>query len=271
MKDATNGSLTEETWRKSHQWVGLTRKHATAAARDTVVADAFKKHCTNAPDPDLGGAWRSCFSDEHYFPTLLAIGGWDGETDCEGDMTHTVWCRGWHCVGDAKLHPRTYHAGDFDEFSTSKSIPKEEEEEGDEKVEDENGEEKRKKEKKRQQSNSPPATPAAAAAFLRSLRRAPPVSIGADPREPCSDDAAAEAAGTLLSPVSALAARARGGTVAASEHSQNRRRRHRSSSDDPAALLGGRCSLFARKFKVDVADRVKRGVVALSVEDFERE
>jgi hypothetical protein len=72
--------LPEDSWRKSHQWVGLTRKHAAATASDTVVADAFKKHCTNAPDPDLGGAWRSCFSDEHYFPTLLAIGGWDDET-----------------------------------------------------------------------------------------------------------------------------------------------------------------------------------------------
>lgn len=71
---------TEDSWRKSHQWVGLTRKHAAATASDTVVAEAFKRHCTNAPDPDLGGAWRSCFSDEHYFPTLLAIGGWDSET-----------------------------------------------------------------------------------------------------------------------------------------------------------------------------------------------
>jgi hypothetical protein len=71
---------TEASWRKSHQWVGLTRKHAAATAADTVVAEAFKRHCTNAPDPDLGGAWRSCFSDEHYFPTLLAIGGWDSET-----------------------------------------------------------------------------------------------------------------------------------------------------------------------------------------------
>ena len=80
MKDATGGKLTEASWRKSHQWVGLTRKHAAATAADAVVAEAFKKHCTNAPDPDLGGAWRSCFSDEHYFPTLLAIGGWDSET-----------------------------------------------------------------------------------------------------------------------------------------------------------------------------------------------
>lgn len=71
---------TENSWRKSHQWVGLTRKHAAATAADTLVAEAFKKHCTNAPDPDLGGAWRSCFSDEHYFPTLLAIGEWDSET-----------------------------------------------------------------------------------------------------------------------------------------------------------------------------------------------
>lgn len=76
----TTTKSTEDSWRKSHQWVGLTRKHAAATAADAVVAEAFKRHCTNAPDPDLGGAWRSCFSDEHYFPTLLAIGGWDSET-----------------------------------------------------------------------------------------------------------------------------------------------------------------------------------------------
>lgn len=268
MKDATDGALTESTWRKSHQWVGLTRKHASAAARDVLVAAAFKKHCTNAPDPDLGGAWRSCFSDEHYFPTLLAIGGWDDETDCEGDMTHTVWCRGWHCVGDAKLHPRTYHANDFDAFaalssSSSSKASSSEEEVGSE----------AKKNGGKKSDPPPPATAAVAAAFLRSLRRAPPVSIGAEPREPCSDDAAAEAAGSaqLLSSVAALAARARGGKIVASDH--RRRHRHPSSNanaggGDPAALLGGRCSLFARKFKADVADRVRRGVVQLAAEDY---
>jgi hypothetical protein len=117
MEGATGGALTADKWRKSHQWVGLTRRHARAVADDVTVAAAFEKHCTNAMDPDRG-VWRSCFSDEHYFATLLALKGWGeglGPTDCEGDMTHTVWCRGGGCVGDAKLHPKHYNASEAGE------------------------------------------------------------------------------------------------------------------------------------------------------------
>ena len=117
MEGATGGALTADKWRKSHQWVGLVRRHARAVADDTAVAAAFEAHCTNAMDPDRG-VWRSCFSDEHYFATLLALKGWGGgpgPTDCEGDMTHTVWCRGGGCVGDAKLHPKHYNASEATE------------------------------------------------------------------------------------------------------------------------------------------------------------
>jgi hypothetical protein len=117
MEGATGGALTVDKWRKSHQWVGLTRRHARAVADDTEIAAAFEKHCTNAMDPDRG-VWRSCFSDEHYFATLLALKGWGGgpgPTDCEGDMTHTVWCRGGGCEGDAKLHPKHYNASETSE------------------------------------------------------------------------------------------------------------------------------------------------------------
>jgi hypothetical protein len=117
MEGATGGALTADKWRKSHQWVGLTRRHARAVADDTDIAAAFEKHCTNAMDPDRG-VWRSCFSDEHYFATLLALKGWGegiGPTDCEGDMTHTVWCRGGGCTGDAKLHPKHYNGSEATE------------------------------------------------------------------------------------------------------------------------------------------------------------
>lgn len=36
----------------------------------------FEKHCVNAWDDDRN-AWRSCFSDEHYFATVLATQGVD--------------------------------------------------------------------------------------------------------------------------------------------------------------------------------------------------
>lgn len=36
-------------------------------------------------------------------------------------MTHTVWCRGWHCVGDLKLHPKTYHLSDLSSAAAAAS------------------------------------------------------------------------------------------------------------------------------------------------------
>lgn len=45
--------------------------------------------------------WRDCFSDEHYFATLLAVLGKENETDCKGFMMHVDWSRGG-------AHPRTY-------------------------------------------------------------------------------------------------------------------------------------------------------------------
>ena len=38
-------------------------------------SQAFEQHCWNGPDPRGPEGWRSCYSDEHYFPTLLAING----------------------------------------------------------------------------------------------------------------------------------------------------------------------------------------------------
>ncbi len=38
---------------------------------------AFEKHCWSGPDNRYIEGWRSCYSDEHYFPTLLAINDMD--------------------------------------------------------------------------------------------------------------------------------------------------------------------------------------------------
>ena len=40
------------------------------------LLQVFEKHCVNAWDDDRN-AWRSCFSDEHYFATVLATQGLD--------------------------------------------------------------------------------------------------------------------------------------------------------------------------------------------------
>ena len=44
---------------------------------------------------------RDCFSDEHYFPTLLAVKGLDQESDCKGLVMNVDWSRGGP-------HPRAY-------------------------------------------------------------------------------------------------------------------------------------------------------------------
>ena len=58
----------------------MVRKHAKVIAEDTKIARVFEEHCVNAWDDDRN-AWRSCFSDEHYFATVLATQGLD-EVSC---------------------------------------------------------------------------------------------------------------------------------------------------------------------------------------------
>ena len=57
----------------------------------------------SAPWDELLGwhRWRDCYSDEHYFPTLLASLGKDLETDCVGQLINVDWSRGG-------AHPRAY-------------------------------------------------------------------------------------------------------------------------------------------------------------------
>ena len=55
---------------------GVVRKHAKVIAEDVKIARVFREHCVNAWDDDRN-AWRSCFSDEHYFATVLATQGLD--------------------------------------------------------------------------------------------------------------------------------------------------------------------------------------------------
>ena len=47
-------------------------------------------------------SFRDCYSDEHYFATLLATHGRDNETDCLGGITYAHWEK-W---GDS--HPKAW-------------------------------------------------------------------------------------------------------------------------------------------------------------------
>lgn len=92
-------------WRKSSQWIGLTRGHVEAVLRDEEVYRSFEQHCWSAWEPRRK-AWRDCFSDEHYFPTLLAVLGRENETECEGwGVAAQDWSKGG-------AHPRAFNASE---------------------------------------------------------------------------------------------------------------------------------------------------------------
>ncbi|KAK9812629.1 hypothetical protein WJX72_000912 [[Myrmecia] bisecta] len=100
--------LDRRHWRKSSQFFLLKRNHAAVIAADQHVAPRFEAECYSylpgrddglpVPpvvqqllDANLTVAMRTCISDEHYVPTVLAMHGFDDETDCLGMMTHAEW------------------------------------------------------------------------------------------------------------------------------------------------------------------------------------
>lgn len=79
-------------WRKSPQWIAIIRSHAELVLRDEEVYRKFEKHCWSAWDQPNNRWFRECFSDEHYFATLLAVEGKDGEGVCESrGVSYTNW------------------------------------------------------------------------------------------------------------------------------------------------------------------------------------
>jgi hypothetical protein len=66
-------------WRKSQQWWMLIRDHVKLVLEDSDIFREFRKHCVYELDFDLL-QHRKCFSDEHFFATLLSIMGVEDET-----------------------------------------------------------------------------------------------------------------------------------------------------------------------------------------------
>jgi hypothetical protein len=89
-------------WRKSPQWLTLTRKHAGVVLNDEEVYRRFERHCWSSWD-DRNQRWhRDCFSDEHYFATLMAVEGLQDEGVCESrGVSFTEW-------GQNSAHPKAY-------------------------------------------------------------------------------------------------------------------------------------------------------------------
>ncbi|KAK9789383.1 hypothetical protein WJX73_006397 [Symbiochloris irregularis] len=100
-------ALKQHHWRKSAQWIALTRPHAQAVHEDEHVKPRFKEHCwIDVENWRKGWQVRSfCVADEHYIPTLLAMKGLDNETDCTGAVTHAWW-------DGPYSHPRTHGSQD---------------------------------------------------------------------------------------------------------------------------------------------------------------
>ena len=113
--DFQDAGITWEIWRKSWQWVALTRSHANFAVRDTKIDAIFRTLCRPRWDHDWCD-FRVCYSDEHYISTLLAFHGLDNETDCRGELTDRDWSR----VRKTDPHPYQYKRKDItqDLFNT---------------------------------------------------------------------------------------------------------------------------------------------------------
>jgi len=106
--DFQEAGITWEMWRKSWQWVALTRSHASLTVRDTKIDTIFRKLCRPRWDHDWCD-FRVCYSDEHYISTLLAFHGLDNETDCRGELTDRDWSR----VRSTGAHPYQYKRKDI--------------------------------------------------------------------------------------------------------------------------------------------------------------
>ena len=90
-------------WRKSPQWMALTREHAKVALEDREVYRMFERHCWSAWDDEHSRWHRECFSDEHYFATLLATFDKDSEGVCGSrGVSFTLW-------ESKSAHPRAFN------------------------------------------------------------------------------------------------------------------------------------------------------------------
>jgi len=86
-----NGSV----WRKSSQWWTLNRRHAVVVSEDDTIIHQFEVNC-------FGETGSNCLSDEHYFPTLLAIHGEEAMTTCSSTVNYIDWNRANYA------HPKTF-------------------------------------------------------------------------------------------------------------------------------------------------------------------
>eukprot|EP00798_Chlamydomonas_sp_ICE-L_P022984 gene22984-30172_t len=89
-------------FRKSSQWVSLSRLHAELVVADRHVEEMFSRYCYGREDPERG--MTTCVSDEAYVGSLLAAYDLDNQTDCLGGLTYVEW----PIEHGSSSHPRTF-------------------------------------------------------------------------------------------------------------------------------------------------------------------
>ena len=87
--------VTISQWRKGSQWFEVSRKLAVSMVEDTTFYRKFEEFCRPA-----------CYSDEHYFPTMLTI--LSGNLLANRSLTWVDWSRGGY-------HPATFGKSDVTE------------------------------------------------------------------------------------------------------------------------------------------------------------
>lgn len=108
-------------WRKSPQWLAMKRDHVSLVLKDEEVYRKFERYCWSSWDAENSRWHRDCFSDEHYFATLLAVEGRDREGVCGSrGVSHTVW-------QENAAHPRSFFPSDIDAelFRSAREEPSE--------------------------------------------------------------------------------------------------------------------------------------------------
>jgi hypothetical protein len=90
--------FTRSHFRKSSQWVTLSRAHAEIVGLDQHVYSQFRMYCRTQKlcIPSPAGTGHICIADESYVPSVLAAYGQMDATDRIGHSTYTDWSGGWH-------------------------------------------------------------------------------------------------------------------------------------------------------------------------------
>lgn len=100
--------LNVSVWRKSSQWWVLNRRHAVVVSEDEETLSAFETKCfqvfaSAAARERMIPSARSCYGDEHYFATALALRGEEAATTCSEGVTYVNWDSTYKTG-----HPMTY-------------------------------------------------------------------------------------------------------------------------------------------------------------------